>query len=95
MVNKCCVFQCPNYNDAKSKQNGISFHKLPKEEPRRSEWLNVIPRKNGLIQASVPKTTFISVCSDHFKYQDYDSDPRLIRKRLNSGVIPSIFQGMN
>lgn len=32
------------------------------------------------------------MCSDHFKSQDYDSDPRLIRKRLKSGVVPSIFQ---
>ena len=91
MVVNCCVLGCKNYNDAKSKKNNISFHKVPKIEPERSKWLKVIPRRNGRIQDSIPQSQTLCVCSEHFKPTDYDPDTRLIRKRLNYGVIPSIF----
>ena len=42
MVVHCCVLGCKNYNDAKSKKNNISFHKVPKLEPKRSKWLKAI-----------------------------------------------------
>ena len=91
MVITCCVFRCFNKLNANAKKSNISFHKIPKVEPSRSRWLKVIPRKNGLIQENVSQSALLNVCSEHFKSTDYDPDPKLVRKRLKAGVVPSIF----
>ena len=88
---KCCVFKCRNYNDAKAKENNISFHEVPKNDPRRLRWLKVIPRKNGVIQEFAPQNADLRVCSLHFEIADFDPDPKLVRKRLKSNAIPSKF----
>ena len=92
MPNICCVFGCKNIDTLKTRLDlMISFHRVPKLEPERSKWLKVIPRKNGHIQDSIPQSQILCVCSEHFNPTDYDPDPKLLRKRLKSGVIPSIF----
>ena len=91
MAVKCCVFGCRNYNDAKSKKKNISFHAVPKEDPRRSKWLKIIPRKKGLIQEFAPQSADLRVCSEHFEATDFDPDPKLVLKRLKSNAIPSKF----
>ena len=91
MVHHCCVFGCTNKHDSEAKKNGISFHTVPKFDPERSKWLAVIPQKNGLNQESIPWFLELRVCSVHFNPTDYDPDPKLVRRRLKSGVIPSIF----
>ena len=91
MPTKCCVFGCKNIDTSKSRQDlKISFHKVPKLEPERSKWLKVIPRKNGHFVLKTTET--LSVCSGHFPLSDFDPDPALLRRRLKSGVKPSIFE---
>ena len=88
---KCCVFKCKNYNDAKAKKNNISFHDVPKNDPKRTKWLKVIPRKHGLIQEFAPQSADLRVCSEHFETTDFDPDSKLLRKRLKYEAIPSKF----
>ena len=91
MPNICCVFGCKNIDTLKTRQDlKISFHRVPKLEPERSKWLKVIPRKNGHFVLTTTET--LSVCSGHFPLSDFDSDPALMRRRLKSGVKPSIFE---
>ena len=91
MPTKCCVFGCKNIDTSKSRQDlKISFHKVPKLEPERSKWLKVIPRKNGHFVLTTTET--LSVCSGHFSLSDFDPDAKLLRRRLKSGMKPSIFE---
>ena len=91
MPNICCVFGCKNIDTLKTRQDlKISFHKVPKLEPERSKWLKVIPRKNGHFVLTTTET--LIVCSGHFPLSDFDPDPALLRRRLKTGVKPSIFE---
>ena len=58
MVN-CCVPGCTNYS-AKSKEAGISYHKIPKEKSLRKAWIARLRRDN------LPPPENCYVCSDHF-----------------------------
>ena len=58
MVN-FCVPGCTNYS-AKSKEVGISYHKIPKEKSLRKAWIARLRRDN------LPPPENCYVCSDHF-----------------------------
>ena len=64
---------------------------IPKEDLKRSKWLKVIPRKNGLIEEFAPQSADLRVCSEHFESTDFDPDPKLVRKRLKYEAVPSKF----
>ena len=67
MVLSCCAIGCTNRFNKKSKDSGLSFHRLPKEPNRQKMWLNKLKRKN--FDPSQMSALFI--CSDHFKASDY------------------------
>lgn len=72
----------------------VSYHRVPKAEPRRTQWLNAFR-----LHASHKDLTSFHVCSDHFLPKDFCYDPKLstelkfkIKKRqLNKDAVPSIF----
>ena len=90
MVN-CCVPGCTNYS-AKSKEAGISYHKIPKEKSLRKAWIARLRRDN------LPPTENCYVCSEHFTEDCFVSNLKRelvpgqsMKRRLNRDAIPSLF----
>ena len=90
MVN-CCVPGCTNYS-AKSKEAGISYHKIPKEKSLRKAWIARLRRDN------LPPPENCYVCSDHFTEDCFTSNLKRelvpgqsMKRRLNRDAIPSLF----
>jgi len=82
----CAVVGCTSHS-RNAKELGISFHRFPKEESLRKQWISVC----GLKQEAQPNSR---VCSNHFEEKDFQQDLkaqilRLSRKAvLKPGVIP-------
>ena len=87
MVN-CCVPGCVNYS---AKSNGISYHKLPRDAPRRKAWLERMRRTN------VPPLENCFCCSEHFSAESFEVNLRSqitgvkCKRRLKEDAIPSEF----
>ena len=88
MGKHCAVYGCRNSN-VKDKDKGISLHTFPKESTLRNKWAFAMNRKGFQPNNSS------SVCSVHFKPEDFEVDERNSshRKRphLKKNVIPTIF----
>lgn len=82
----CCVIGCNNRctNIEKNSAEKITFHKIPKDEKRRKEWIRAVCRKDW--EASARS----AICSVHFRQEDIDRSS-LVCVRLREGVIPSVF----
>ena len=91
----CSVRGCTNKSQKKSQEPkyldcNISFHDIPKAEPVREKWIEVLRKIRG--DDDWNPSSSVRICSDHFVESDFDPDPLLKRKRLKSGVIPSVFE---
>ncbi|XP_050030779.1 uncharacterized protein [Dermacentor andersoni] len=89
MPRSCDVLGCPNG----SGNSAVSYHVVPRDEPRRSEWLAAVPMRNREGRAP-PK---LMVCSRHFSPCDYVYDPSLRvslgchqRPALSRTAVPAI-----
>ncbi|XP_075525790.1 uncharacterized protein LOC142557666 isoform X3 [Dermacentor variabilis] len=89
MPRSCDVLGCPNG----SGNSAVSYHVVPRDEPRRSEWLAAVPMRNREGRAP-PK---LMVCSLHFSPCDYVYDPTLRvslgchqRPALSRTAVPTI-----
>jgi len=60
----------------------IVFYRFPKDEDKRSKWLQAINRNN------VPRCAVL--CSNHFKPSDYQETIYGLRSRLKKTTIPRI-----
>ena len=92
----CAVRGCTNTRFKKSQEPkyldcNISFHDIPKAEPVREKWIEVLRKIRDDDDWNPSLSVRHVVCSDHFIESDFDPDPLLKRKRLKSGVIPSVF----
>ncbi|XP_067360234.1 THAP domain-containing protein 2-like isoform X1 [Channa argus] len=83
MPDFCAAFGCSNERNAKTKQQGITFHRFPKDKVKRRTWTAALRRRNF-----EPNDRSV-VCSCHFKSEDFDKTGQTTR--LKEGVIPSIF----
>lgn len=96
MKRYCHVLGCVNglgkcLSTASSEK--VSYHRVPKDEPRRTQWLNALR-----LRISHTKTSVLQVCSDHFLPKDFFYDPKLRSEfkfrqkiRLNKDAVPSVF----
>ncbi|XP_029920943.1 THAP domain-containing protein 2-like [Myripristis murdjan] len=83
MPQHCAAYDCKNRRTAQSRQQGITFHRFPKEQNRRKKWEVALRRKYF-------RATDESVlCCEHFKPEDFDRTGQTVR--LRSDVIPSVF----
>ena len=65
MGKECIVVGCTNRDT--DKQEGLKFHRLPKQEYRRKLWLQAINRKNPSTgEFWIPRDDGARVCSEHF-----------------------------
>uniref|UniRef100_A0A3Q3JKN7 THAP-type domain-containing protein n=1 Tax=Monopterus albus TaxID=43700 RepID=A0A3Q3JKN7_MONAL len=83
MPDVCSAFGCSNRRNARTKEQGITFHTFPKDKVRRKAWTLALRRKDF-----VPSNHSV-VCSCHFKPEDFDTTGQTTR--LREGVVPSIF----
>ena len=69
MPSACAAFGCAKRFTKKAREEeGLSFHRLPKDKTLRDEWLKSIRRKNW----EPSQTTQLFICSDHFLPSDYE-----------------------
>ena len=90
MGKHCAAYGCRNSSvKDEDKDKGISLHKFPKESTLRNKWAFAMNRKG------FQPNNYSSVCSVHFKPEDFEVDERNSshRKRphLKKNVIPTIF----
>ncbi|XP_060587731.1 THAP domain-containing protein 2-like [Ruditapes philippinarum] len=83
----CCVPLC--YSDARY-DNTIHFHKIPKDDTLKKQWIFNIRRDEGE-HFKISSTTV--VCSKHFKQEDYTWTP--VRKCLKQTAVPTVFDWRN
>lgn len=89
MPRSCDVLGCPNG----AGNSSVSYHVVPRDERRRSQWLVAVPMRKREGRAP-PK---LMVCSEHFSPSDYVYDPSLRqslgchqRPALSRSAVPSV-----
>ena len=87
----CCAVGCSNDSRSVSKEQGISFHRLPTEGSLLQEWLAKISR----VDFAVTKDT--RLCSDHFQPDCFERDLKAEllglkgKRTLKSDAVPTVF----
>ncbi|XP_076135712.1 THAP domain-containing protein 2-like [Alosa pseudoharengus] len=84
MPDFCASYGCSNERNKKTKQQGITFHRFPRDKQRRQSWAIAL-RREGF----EPKDRTV-LCSCHFRPEDFDKSGQTVR--LRQGAIPSIFK---
>jgi len=87
MPSYCVAVGCKNIQNAASKENGITFHRLPKEKQVRQQWVKALRRKNW----QPTDDGVYLVCSTHFHKNDFDQTQGLSRRKLKASAVPSVF----
>ena len=65
----CIAIGCANRSSKKAREeDGLTFHRVPKDKTLRDEWLKNIRRKNF----APSQTTQLFICSEHFLPTDYE-----------------------
>ena len=73
----CIAIGCANRSSKRAREeDGITFHRVPKDKTLRDEWLKNIRRENF----EPSQTCFI--CSDHFLASDYEVSNKKIMGAL-------------
>lgn len=85
MPRSCDVLGCPNGAGNAS----ISYHVVPVDEPRRSEWLAAVPMRKREGRSNGRGPPKLMVCSQHFSPCDYVYDPAL-RQSLGCRQRPAL-----
>ena len=68
MPSSCIAIGCAKrYTKKAREEEGLVFHRLPKDPVLRDEWLKCIRRKNF----EPSQTAQLYICSDHFLPSDY------------------------
>ena len=69
MPSACVAFGCARrYTKKAREEDGITFHRLPKDKAKRDEWLKAI-RRNNFDPSQIAQ---LWICSDHFLSTDYE-----------------------
>ncbi|KAM9323702.1 THAP domain-containing protein 7-like isoform 2-T2 [Pholidichthys leucotaenia] len=79
----CAVVGCANKGNRQMREQGITFHKFPKDKDRRFLWKAALRRKD------FEPSNCTVICSHHFKPEDFDRTGQTTR--IREGVVPSIF----
>ena len=95
--NYCCVPGCASaFYDNNREKTGITLFCVPKREPLRKKWLNVLKniRRKGTSDTfdTTDPNKRIFVCEFHFKDDDLRFTWGTGKKKVKAGSIPSIFK---
>ena len=87
----CCAVGCSHDSGSVSKEQGISFHRLPTESSLLQEWLAKISRVDFVV------TIDTRLCSDHFEPDCFERDLKAellglkAKSTLKLNAVPTIF----
>ncbi|KAM3955044.1 uncharacterized protein ACR2FA_011077, partial [Aphomia sociella] len=82
---RCSVQFCTNDTKRMTKSQGITFHLFPKEANLRTAWVDALGMKDW-----EPKERS-SVCSEHFRHDDF-YDTRCGLRKIKTGAVPVVYQ---
>ena len=94
MPKNCVAANCKNT----STNTDASFHKFPKNEKQRAEWVRQVKRTRAHWEG--PTNDFSHVCSDHFTEDCYEKGPKIkadlgwnvkCQRVLQKNAVPTIF----
>lgn len=85
MVKSCSAYGCVNRAKRGIPSSRVSFHGFPHTPKLRHQWVRALRRVN------FTPTKWSSVCSDHFRRDDFEDGLEV--KRLKSDAVPSVFKG--
>ncbi|XP_068098492.1 THAP domain-containing protein 7 [Hyperolius riggenbachi] len=89
MVRSCSAANCVNRQTALTKRKGITFHRFPKEESRRTLWVNAVLDSHAAIGSEWTPSVHSSLCSQHFHDKQFDRTGQTVR--LRDSAVPMIF----
>ncbi|XP_041101022.1 THAP domain-containing protein 6-like [Polyodon spathula] len=89
MVFSCCAVICSNRQTTENKDNGVTFHRVPKNKQQRKLWVQALCRIDLSTGQLWEPTNFSYICSQHFRPGDFDRTGQTVRLRKN--VVPSVF----
>ncbi|XP_074645882.1 uncharacterized protein LOC141902141 [Tubulanus polymorphus] len=85
----CCVPLCHKAGYLIEKGEKVTFHRFPKDENLRRQWIIKIKRDPG-DNFKIKDHTF--VCSRHFLPEDIEFNVYNQRRYLRRGAVPSVFE---
>ncbi|XP_044138049.1 THAP domain-containing protein 7 isoform X2 [Bufo gargarizans] len=89
MVRSCSAANCVNRQTVLTKRKGITFHRFPKEESRRTLWVNAVSRSHAAVGSDWTPSVHSSLCSQHFHDKQFDRTGQTVR--LRDSAVPVVF----
>lgn len=89
MVRSCSAANCVNRQTALTRRKGITFHRFPKEESRRTLWVNAVSHSHSAVGSEWTPSVHSSLCSQHFHDKQFDRTGQTVR--LRDSAVPMIF----
>lgn len=93
MVRSCAAANCVNRQTAQTKRKGITFHRFPKEECRRTLWVNAVSDSHAAVGSDWTPSVHSSLCSRHFNDTQFDRTGQTVR--LRDSAVPVIFSTLS
>ncbi|KAM4015945.1 THAP domain-containing protein 7 isoform 2-T3 [Anomaloglossus baeobatrachus] len=93
MVRSCSAANCVNRQTVQTKRKGITFHRFPKKESRRTLWVNAVSHSHTAVGSDWTPSVHSSLCSQHFHDTQFDRTGQTVR--LRDSAVPVIFSSLD